>query len=100
MIGWLRWPVLYGSFFFGGIFNVHVNKKCAEQPSRCINLLLLLQCLCTQEGVHLIASDFKKGCAEEQAYRGLLSKRRLPTPWSRGHRMATAPLCWPQLWLR
>ena len=50
---------LWQLFFW--IVNVHINNKCAEQWLRCINLLLLLQCRCTQEEIRLIAGDFNKG---------------------------------------
>ena len=47
--------------FFLWIVNVHNHKKCAVQQSRCINLLLLPQCLCTQEGVHLTQLKTARG---------------------------------------
>ena len=70
--------------FFLWIVNVHNHKKCAEQQSRCINLLLLPQCFCTQEGVHLTQVKTARGVQRSKLTEGLFWKPRsphAPEPW-------------------
>ena len=80
------------------IVDVHINNKCAEQLSRCINLLLLLRCLCAQEGVRLITGDFNKGVqrskhAEDSNLEDAFA--HAPVPWPS---LGNSPLCWAQVY--